>query len=68
MSELEYKLQNALRAIGRGKVSGRDFMQLALAAGLTVGAADKLYVTAARARPHRGRYQGQCSSRTGGKL
>jgi peptide/nickel transport system substrate-binding protein len=50
MSESEYKLKLALGAIGRGKVSRREFMQLALAAGLTVAAADKLYVSAAHAQ------------------
>ena len=50
MSELEYKLKMALGAIGRGRISRRDFMQLALAAGLTVAAADKLYVGTARAQ------------------
>src|SRR5688572_26804174 len=50
MSELEYKLKMAMSALGRGKVSRRDFMQLALAAGLTVVAADKLYISAARAQ------------------
>jgi peptide/nickel transport system substrate-binding protein len=42
MSESEYKLKLALGAIGRGKVSRREFIQLALAAGLTVAAADKV--------------------------
>ena len=56
MSETEYKLKLALHAIGRGKVSRREVMQLALAAGLTAAAADQLYVSAARAQPKSGGY------------
>ncbi|RWO56708.1 ABC transporter substrate-binding protein [Mesorhizobium sp.] len=54
MSESEYKLRLAQNLIGRGKVSRRDFIQLGLAAGLTVAAGDKLFVTVARAEPQRG--------------
>ena len=50
MSELEHKLKLALGKIGGGKVSRREFIQLALAAGFTVAAADMLYTGAARAQ------------------
>jgi peptide/nickel transport system substrate-binding protein len=56
MSELEHKLKLALDKVGRGKVSRREFIQLALAAGLTVGAADMLFTTAARAQAKSGGY------------
>jgi peptide/nickel transport system substrate-binding protein len=42
------------RLVSKGKMSRRDFMQAALAAGFTVAAADKLFVTAARAEPKKG--------------
>jgi peptide/nickel transport system substrate-binding protein len=54
MSEFEQKLERAKRLAGRGKVSRRDFIQLGLAAGLTVAAADALFVTAVRAEPKKG--------------
>ncbi|CAH2395415.1 ABC transporter substrate-binding protein [Mesorhizobium ventifaucium] len=54
MSESEYKLRLAQNLIGRGKVSRRDFIQLGLKAGLTVAAADTLFVSVARAEPQRG--------------
>ncbi|MER8842679.1 ABC transporter substrate-binding protein [Mesorhizobium sp. M0913] len=38
----------------RGKISRRDFINLGLAAGLTVTAADKLFVSTARAEPLQG--------------
>lgn len=50
MSELEHKLKLALGKVGGGKVSRREFIQLALAAGFTVAAADMLYTSAARAQ------------------
>jgi peptide/nickel transport system substrate-binding protein len=54
MSESEYKLRLAQNMIGRGKVSRRDFIHLGLAAGLTIAAADKLFVSVARAAPQQG--------------
>lgn len=53
MSELKHKLSLAEKLVGRG-VSRRDFMQLAIAAGLTVAAADALFVKAVRAQPRQG--------------
>ncbi|TIU09663.1 MAG: twin-arginine translocation signal domain-containing protein, partial [Mesorhizobium sp.] len=49
VSESEYKLRLAQDLIGRGKVSRRDFIHLGLAAGLTVAAANTLFVSVARA-------------------
>ncbi|MFO1089525.1 MAG: ABC transporter substrate-binding protein [Hyphomicrobiales bacterium] len=40
--------------VSKGRMSRRDFMQAALAAGFTVAAADKMFVTAARAEPKKG--------------
>jgi peptide/nickel transport system substrate-binding protein len=54
MSELKRKLALAERLAGRGKVSRRDFIQLAIATGLTVTAADALFIKAVRAEPRRG--------------
>ena len=54
MSESMEKLKLAENLVGRGKVSRRQFVQLALAAGLTVGAAETLFVKAARANPKKG--------------
>lgn len=54
MSESEYKLGIAQSLIGGGKVSRRDFIHLGLAAGLTVAAADRLFVSTARAEPMQG--------------
>ncbi len=54
MTELETKLKQASKLVGRGKLSRRDFMQLALAAGFTAAAANALFVRAARAEPKKG--------------
>ena len=54
MTDFDHKLKRAEKMVAKGKVSRRDFMQLALAAGMTVAAADKLFVTAARAEPKKG--------------
>ncbi len=37
MTETEQKLKQAAKLAGRGKISRRDFIQLALASGLTAG-------------------------------
>ena len=47
-------LEQAAQLAGRGKVSRREFMQLALASGLTLAAANAMFVRAARAEPKRG--------------
>ena len=54
MSEFEMKLKAASRAVGLGKLSRRDFMQFALASGMTVTAATTLFSRAARAEPKKG--------------
>ncbi|HEX6120720.1 MAG TPA: ABC transporter substrate-binding protein, partial [Dongiaceae bacterium] len=54
MSESIEKLKLAEKLVGRGKVSRRQFVQLALAAGFTAAAAETLFVKAARAEPKRG--------------
>lgn len=54
MSEHMHKLELARRLAARGRLSRRDFVRLALAAGLTLPAADALFVKAARAEPRKG--------------
>ena len=54
MTEFEMKMKAAQKAVGLGKLSRRDFIQFALAAGLTVPAASALFATAARAQPKTG--------------
>ena len=54
MTERELKLAQAAKLVGGGKVSRRDFIQLALAAGLTLSVANAMFVRAARAEPKRG--------------
>ena len=54
MSELKNKLMNAGKLVGSGRVSRRDFMQLAIAAGLTIPAASALFVKSVRAQPKQG--------------
>ncbi len=54
MTEFEMKLKAASKAVGRGKLSRRDFMQLALASGVTLAAANTMFATAARAEPKKG--------------
>ena len=54
MTEFEMKLKSAQKAVGLGKLSRRDFMQFAIAGGMTVVAANTMFVRAARAEPKRG--------------
>jgi peptide/nickel transport system substrate-binding protein len=54
MTELESKLGSAAKLAGQGKLSRRDFVQLALATGLTVTAANAMFVSAVRAEPKKG--------------
>jgi len=49
-----YTLDQMKKLAGKGKVSRRDFVQFAMAAGITAAAADLMYVKAARAEPKRG--------------
>ncbi|MBC8037192.1 MAG: hypothetical protein H7X89_08245 [Rhizobiales bacterium] len=48
------KLKLAQKAVSKGKLSRRDFMQLAIASGVTIAAANMMFVTAARAEPKKG--------------
>ncbi len=54
MSEINHKLDLAKKLAGKGKVSRRDFVHLALAAGFTAAAADTMFVKAVRAEPKKG--------------
>src|SRR5215510_5150355 len=54
VSEISSKLKAAERFVGRGKISRREFVQLALAAGFTVAAAEAMFTKAARAEPKKG--------------
>jgi peptide/nickel transport system substrate-binding protein len=54
MTEFEMKLKSAQKAVGLGKLSRRDFMQFAIAGGMTIAAANVLFVKAARAEPKKG--------------
>ena len=54
MPNLDRKLDLALKMAARGKLSRRDFMQLAIAAGFTVPAATALLSKAVRAEPKKG--------------
>jgi peptide/nickel transport system substrate-binding protein len=54
MNELKFKIGLVQKLIGQGRISRRDFIQLGLAAGLTIAAADKLFITTARAQPKQG--------------
>ena len=54
MSELKIKLDSATKLAARGRISRRDFVQLAIAAGLTVPAATALFTKAVRAEPKKG--------------
>ena len=49
MTEFEFKLGLAQKAVTRGKLSRRDFVQFAVASGMTLSAAGVLFSTAARA-------------------
>jgi peptide/nickel transport system substrate-binding protein len=54
MTEFEMKLKSAQRAVSLGKLSRRDFMSFAIASGVTVAAANAMFVSAARAEPKKG--------------
>ena len=54
MTETEQKLKQAAKLAGRGKISRREFTQLALASGLTLAAANTMFTNAARAEPKKG--------------
>jgi peptide/nickel transport system substrate-binding protein len=54
MSELEHKLEAASKMASFGKVSRREFVQLAIAAGTSIVAANAMFTKALRAEPKRG--------------
>ncbi|HRX35597.1 MAG TPA: ABC transporter substrate-binding protein [Aestuariivirga sp.] len=54
MKETDHKLQQALKLAGRGKISRREFTQLAIASGVTLAAANTMFADAARAEPKKG--------------
>ena len=54
MTEFEKKLKLAATLAAKGRVSRRDFVQLALAAGLTAMAANAMLVQTVRAEPKKG--------------
>lgn len=54
MSNMIKNLSHAARQVARGRLSRRDFMQNAIAAGITVGAAEMLLAGASRAEPKKG--------------
>jgi peptide/nickel transport system substrate-binding protein len=54
MSEFETKLKLVKALAGKGKISRRDFMNFAIAAGFTAATANTMFATAARAEPKKG--------------
>ena len=54
MTEWDSKLKRAAKLAGAGKISRREFTQLALASGLTLTAANTMFAGAARAEPKKG--------------
>ena len=54
MNESQHKLNAALKQAVKGKLSRREFTQLALASGLTLAAANTMFSSAARAEPQKG--------------
>src|SRR4051794_12100757 len=54
MSKQTHDMNTALVAVRRGRISRRDFIHLGIAAGLTVTAADRLFITTVRAEPKSG--------------
>jgi peptide/nickel transport system substrate-binding protein len=54
MSEQESKLKMGRALARKGKISRRDFHQLAIAAGLSLAAAETLFLAEARAEPKKG--------------
>jgi peptide/nickel transport system substrate-binding protein len=54
MSEQQSKLTKACSLARAGRISRRDFHQLAIAAGLTLATADALFLSEAKAQPKKG--------------
>ena len=53
MKELDYKLDLATKLARKGRVSRRDFVQLAIAAGFTAAAANTMFTTPYAPSPRR---------------
>ncbi len=54
MKDFDSKIKLAAKLVSQGRVSRRDFMQLAVAGGLTIATASTLFTRAARAEPKKG--------------
>ncbi len=54
MTEFEFKMEQAKLAVTKGKLSRRDFVQFAMASGITLGAAGTMFTKAARAQAKQG--------------
>jgi peptide/nickel transport system substrate-binding protein len=54
MSEQDERLKQALAQVAKGRISRREFTQLAIAAGLSVPAAGALFTNAVRSEPRKG--------------
>lgn len=54
MNEITHKLNAALKQAVSGRISRREFTQLALASGLALGAANTMFAGAVRAEPKQG--------------
>ncbi|MFN4143356.1 ABC transporter substrate-binding protein [Aestuariivirga sp.] len=54
MSEQKDKLNRAMAMIGSGRITRREFVQLAIASGMTAAGATSLYSSTARAQPKSG--------------
>jgi peptide/nickel transport system substrate-binding protein len=54
MNEFDFRFQRIQKLATLGKISRRDFIQFGVAAGLTLVAADQLFVSMARAQPKQG--------------
>ena len=54
MSEEKARLEHAVAMIGRGRMSRREFVQLAIASGMSAAVATNLYTQTARAQPKSG--------------
>ena len=54
MNDTQDKLQAALTAAARGRITRREFTQLALASGVTLATANTMFAGAARAEPKKG--------------
>jgi peptide/nickel transport system substrate-binding protein len=54
MTEFEMKLAQAKKAVGLGKLSRRDFIAFTMASGMTLGASQLMFASAARAEAKKG--------------